>query len=78
MKAFDLARLGPPARLSYRLFEYDVERARRQFPFRTCGFPVSTNGSPAGSIPVFLINNHRIDSVADAEPMSRGSARPSG
>jgi uncharacterized protein (DUF885 family) len=28
---------------------------------------VSTNGSPAGSIPVFLINQHRVDSVADAE-----------
>ena len=27
---------------------------------------MSTNGSPAGSIPVFLINQHRIDSVADA------------
>jgi uncharacterized protein (DUF885 family) len=65
-KAFDVARLGPQARLSYRLAELTVERARRQFPFRNYAFPVSTNGSPAGSIPVFLINQHRIDSVADA------------
>jgi uncharacterized protein (DUF885 family) len=63
---FTPARLGPQARLSYRLFEIQVERARRQFPFRAYSFPVSTNGSPAGSIPVFLINQHRVDNVADA------------
>jgi uncharacterized protein (DUF885 family) len=44
-----------------------VETDRRQFAFRNYDFPVSTNGSPAGDIPVFLINQHRIDSVADAE-----------
>ena len=65
-KAFDVKRLGPQARLSYRLAEIQVERARRQYPFRNYSFPVSTNGSPAGSIPVFLINQHRIDSAADA------------
>lgn len=59
-------RLGQQARLSYRLFETQVERARRQHPFRGYGFPVSTNGSPAGGIPAFLINQHRVDSVADA------------
>lgn len=65
-KSFDVARLGPQARLSYRLAEIQIERARRQFPFRSYAFPVSTNGSPAGSIPVFLINQHRVDTVADA------------
>ena len=59
-------RLGQQARLSFRLFETQVERARRQHPFRAYGFPVSTNGSPAGDIPVFLVNQHRVDSVADA------------
>ncbi|ODP37617.1 hypothetical protein BFL28_17205 [Sphingomonas turrisvirgatae] len=63
---FDPAKLGGQARLSYRLFETQVERARRSYAFRDYGFPVSTNGSPAGQIPVFLINNHRIASVADA------------
>ncbi|QDX27159.1 DUF885 domain-containing protein [Sphingomonas suaedae] len=63
---FDPAKLGPQARLSYRLFETQVERSRANYAFRDYGFPVSTNGSPAGQIPVFLINNHRIDSVADA------------
>ncbi len=63
---FDPAKLGPQARLSYRLFETQVERSRASYKFRDYGFPVSTNGSPAGQIPVFLINNHRIASAADA------------
>jgi uncharacterized protein (DUF885 family) len=68
MKAeFNPARLGPAGRLSYRLFEESVEDGRRDFEWRWHGFPISTNGSPAGGLPVFLINQHRIDTVADAE-----------
>ncbi len=66
-RQFDPARLGQTARLSYRLFETSVATDKEQFAFRDYGFPVSTNGSPAGEIPVFLINQHRIESVADAE-----------
>ena len=65
--SFAPARLGHGARLSYRLFERQVETDREQFAFRLYAFPVSTNGSPAGNIPAFLINEHRIDSVADAQ-----------
>jgi uncharacterized protein (DUF885 family) len=64
---FDLEKLSPAGQLSYRLFENRVVRGREAFQWRRHGFPISTNGSPAGSIPVFLINQHRIDSVADAE-----------
>jgi uncharacterized protein (DUF885 family) len=68
MKAqFDYARLSPAGQLSYRMFENNVVRAREQFQWRWHNFPVSTNGSPAGGIPVFLINQHRVESVADAE-----------
>ncbi|QAY78568.1 DUF885 family protein [Sphingosinicella sp. BN140058] len=68
MKAkFDPARLSPAAQLSYRLFEYSVVQGREQYKWRDYGFPFSTNGSPAGDIPVFLINQHRIDTVADAD-----------
>ncbi|MDG5489455.1 DUF885 domain-containing protein [Sphingomonas sp. BGYR3] len=63
---FDPAKLSPQGRLSYRLYEKSVENQRRQYQFRDYGFPVSTNGSPAGQIPVFLINNHRIDTADDA------------
>ena len=64
---FNPANLTPAGRLSYRLFEEEGRRAADAFPWRWHGFPASTNGSPAGEIPVFLINNHRIDSVADAD-----------
>ncbi|WP_243846592.1 DUF885 domain-containing protein [Sphingomonas japonica] len=63
---FDPAKLGTSARLSYRLFEQAFTVRQRNFPFRDYGFPVSTNGSPAGDIPVFLINNHRVDNADDA------------
>ena len=59
--------LSESARVSYRLFEYEVERSRASSRFRKLRFPVSTNGSPAGAIPVLLINNHKVDTVADAE-----------
>ncbi|MEA3040532.1 MAG: hypothetical protein QOC65_21 [Sphingomonadales bacterium] len=64
---FDAARLSPAARISYRMFEEQVEEARQNFAWRWHGFPATNNGSPMGSIPVFLINNHRIDTVEDAE-----------
>lgn len=64
---FDPARLSPSARLSYRLFEEQIEDEGRAFQWRWHGFPATTNGSPMGNIPVFLINNHRIDDLSDAE-----------
>ena len=64
---FDPARLSPAGRLSSALFEEEVETDVESFRWRRHGFPASTNGSPAGSLPVFLINQHRVDSVADAE-----------
>jgi uncharacterized protein (DUF885 family) len=63
---FSSTRLGPDAHLSFRLFEDKVATRRRQFAFRDYAFPVSTNGSPAGDIPVFLINQHRVATVDDA------------
>jgi uncharacterized protein (DUF885 family) len=68
MKAeFDYDKLGPDAQISYRLAERSTEQARRNWQWRRHGFPISTNSSPAGNLPVFLINQHRVTSVADAE-----------
>lgn len=64
---FDPSRLSTSGRLSYDLFVRDVERDREQFRWRTNRYRVSNNGSPMGGIPVLLINQHRVDSVADAE-----------
>lgn len=68
MKAeFDYKRLSPAGQLNYRLFDYNAQRSRESYRWRDYGFPMSTNGSPAGAFPVFLINQHRVDTVADAE-----------
>jgi uncharacterized protein (DUF885 family) len=64
---FDPARLSPAGRLSFRLFEKEVEDDREAFRWRRHGFVATNFSSPLGNIPVFLINNHRVDSVADAE-----------
>ena len=64
---FDPARLSASGRLSFRLFEEEVARDREAFLWRWYDFPATNNGSPMGSIPVFLINNHRVDTVEDAE-----------
>ncbi|MGA0544684.1 DUF885 domain-containing protein [Brevundimonas sp. VNH65] len=68
MKAsFDPAKLGPQAKLSWRLFEYGVDQARLSNQWRDWGFQFAANGNPTTSLPVFMINNHRVSSVSDAE-----------
>jgi uncharacterized protein (DUF885 family) len=64
---FDPANLTSSGRLSYRLAQEEVERSVESFPWRWHGFPASTNGSPAGAIPAFLINQHRVDTQEDAQ-----------
>ena len=68
MKAsFDPAKLGPQAKLSWRLFEYGVDQARLSNRWRDWSFQFAANGNPTTSLPVFMINNHRVSSVSDAE-----------
>lgn len=64
---FRLGRLGPQAQLSYRLFEQQVALGHERERWFWHRFPVTNNGSPFGQFPVFLINQHRVESVADAE-----------
>ena len=68
MKAeFDPAKLSPQSKMSWRLFEYGVQQARLSNQWRDWNFQFAANGNPTTSLPVFLINNHRINSVSDAE-----------
>ncbi len=64
--AFDPAKLSPASRLSWTLFEQQVERQKEGHRWRFHNYIATSNGSPAGQIPVFLINQHRVDSVEDA------------
>lgn len=65
--SFDPAKLGQQAKLSWRLFEYGVDQARLSNQWRDWSFQFAANGNPTTSLPVFMINNHRVSSVSDAE-----------
>ena len=68
MKAgFAFDKLNGQSQISWRLFEQSLERAREAVRWRHYFYQATTNGSPAGDIPIFLINNHRIDGIGDAE-----------
>lgn len=68
MKAgFDYEALSEQGRLSWRLFEYGVEQSREAYRWRDWGYQFAANGNPTTGLPVFMINNHRVDSVSDAE-----------
>ena len=64
---FNPQTLSDESRMSWRLFEYGVEQARLSNRWRDWGYQFAANGNPTTGLPVFMINNHRIDSVADAE-----------
>ena len=64
---FDPSTVSAESRMSMRLFEYGVQQARLSNRWRDWGFQFAANGNPTTGLPVFLINNHRVSSVSDAE-----------
>ena len=64
---FATANLSPQARLSYRLFEKQVERQNKAFPYRKLGYVFDQMNGAQSDAPAFMINIHRVDSKADAE-----------
>ena len=64
---FNPQTLSEESRLSWRLFEYGVEQARLSNRWRDWGYQFAANGNPTTGLPVFMINNHRVDTVSDAE-----------
>lgn len=64
---FDPARLSAEDGLSYRLFEYQAERAARAHRFRHNEYIFDQMNGAQSEMPAFLINIHRIASKSDAE-----------
>ena len=64
---FNPQTLSADSRLSWRLFDYGVEQARLSNRWRDWGYQFAANGNPTTGLPVFMINNHRVTSVSDAE-----------
>lgn len=68
MKArFDPAKLSGADQLSYRLFEYQADRAARAHPFRRNDYIFDQMNGAQSRMPAFLINIHRISSSTDAK-----------
>jgi uncharacterized protein (DUF885 family) len=68
MKAeFDYKRLSPAGQFNYRMFEKNIRRSTAASQWRDYGMPLAPNTSPTSTIPAFLVNQHRIDNVADAQ-----------
>ncbi|MBC7985825.1 MAG: DUF885 domain-containing protein [Sphingomonadaceae bacterium] len=64
---FDPSALSPESRLSFRLFERQIERSDRAFAFRGNGYVFDQMNGAQSELPAFLINIHRISNAAEAE-----------
>jgi len=64
---FDYNELNEQAKVSYRLFEEEVNEEIASRKFRYHNFPVNQMFGEHTSIPDFLINIHSVENVADAE-----------
>lgn len=64
---FDPETLPESEQLSYELFEYDGEREAEGWQWRDHGYTFTPRSGPHMGVPSFLINNHRVDTVEDAE-----------
>jgi len=58
--------LDDQARVSYRMFVRDAERSIEGWRWRYHSYPLNQMSGLHSDVPAFLINFHRVDSVADA------------
>jgi uncharacterized protein (DUF885 family) len=66
-ESFDPAKLDRQGALSFRLAEYELEQAERSFKYRSNAYLFNQMRGQHAGIPAFLINQHRISDVSDAE-----------
>ena len=64
---FDRAALSPADQLSYDLFVYRIERSQSLYAYSKQGYVFDQMNGAQTEGPAFLINIHRVESVADAE-----------
>ncbi|AQA00523.1 hypothetical protein BWQ93_20205 [Sphingopyxis sp. QXT-31] len=65
--SFDPGALSTDEALSFELFNAQAARAERLFPFRDHGYVFDQMNGAQSQMPAFLINIHRVASVAEAE-----------
>ena len=64
---FDYEALSEQSKISYRIFDYQQERATENFQWRFHGYAFSTMNNPATFPVTFMQNIHRVDDVSDAQ-----------
>ncbi len=64
---FDFDALDDSAQLSWRLFEYNAERAQEAQRWNDHGYTFTPRSGPHMNAASFLINNHRVDTAEDAQ-----------
>lgn len=64
---FDYEALSEQSKVSYRIFDYQQQRAVENFPWRFHSYAFSTMNNPATFPVTFMQNIHRVDDVSDAE-----------
>jgi len=64
---FDPAQLGASDRLSFRLYEHGITRAEENWRWRNHGYIFNHMSGAQSSIPAFLIGQHAVTNVSDAE-----------
>ena len=63
----DLAALDSVTQVSYKLYKLNLENEIEDYEYRFYNYPVNQMFGLHANVPAFLINKHRIDSVADAK-----------
>ena len=64
---FNYDELDPDTQLSYRLYEAQTEQNALGFAFRNHGYTFNQMFGPHTGMPALLMNQHRVNSVEDAE-----------
>jgi uncharacterized protein (DUF885 family) len=65
-RRFDYDKLDKQAKLSWRMAEYQLERAEADWPFRYHSYTFNQMFGVQSRIPAFMINQHRVASESDA------------
>ncbi|OHE83074.1 MAG: hypothetical protein A2579_02980 [Lysobacterales bacterium RIFOXYD1_FULL_69_11] len=62
---FDYDALSDAAKLSWDLYEYQLEAARASHPFADHGYPFEQMGGMQSQMPTFMINFHKVEEESD-------------
>ncbi len=68
---FRFTELSDEAKLSWRLYEYRVQQAAKSFPFRNHQYRFHQFRGPHSGMPAFLINQHQVASLEEAQAYIR-------